>query len=493
MLRKNNNFVVDAGTQLSPKKKRKSAPSQEALGLPQRKDEEESYLESKVFGGENLLLDTLLEKRLTSQHTEVKDSEIIKEGLLEEERPKPVWQDEDDSNSERNTIENKQDSDREKARQLQFERALGPRPLWALLKSERLQEQSDSDDESEEETFIPLTRRTGTYLTSSASLPKGHLDFQICNDANISRRNKKFVSSVEFHKTAQVILVAGYDQTLSLFQVDGKQNAAIQSIFLENFPIYSAHFSADGNEVIMSSEFKWFYSFDMMTGKVHKIPQIKGVPERSFPLFRVSPDGKLLAFRGKCGNIYLVSAKSKEYISTFKGNGRMMDLCFSSDGSRLFSVGDECKVYVWDVNNRRCVHMFEDDGCTLGTSISASDNGQYIAVGSDSGIVNLYDQGCFEKTRPTPLKIIKNLTTNVTATKFAPSNEILGIASRLESNAVKMIHLPSYEAFPNFGDSKLNFVRCATAIDFSPNSGYLCLGSSKERALLFRLKHYSSY
>lgn len=71
MLRKNNNFVVDAGRHLSPKKKRKSAPSQEALGLPQRKDEEESYLESKVFGGENLLLDTLLEKRLTSQHTEV--------------------------------------------------------------------------------------------------------------------------------------------------------------------------------------------------------------------------------------------------------------------------------------------------------------------------------------------------------------------------------------------------------------------------------------
>lgn len=63
---------------------------------------------------------------------------------------------------------------------------------------------------------------------------------------------------------------------------------------------------------------------------------------------------------------------------------------------------------------------------------------------SDSGIVNLYDQGCFEKTRPTPLKIIKNLTTNVTTTKFAPSNEILGIASRLESNAVKMVRLVSY-------------------------------------------------
>lgn len=59
-------------------------------------------------------------------------------------------------------------------------------------------------------------------------------------------------------------------------QVDGKQNAKIQSIFLENFPIFSAHFSTDGNEVIMSSEFKWFYSFDMMTGKVIRIPQIKG-------------------------------------------------------------------------------------------------------------------------------------------------------------------------------------------------------------------------
>lgn len=30
---------------------------------------------------------------------------------------------------------------------------------------------------------------------------------------------QKIVTAVEFHKTAQVILVAGYDQTLNLFQV----------------------------------------------------------------------------------------------------------------------------------------------------------------------------------------------------------------------------------------------------------------------------------
>ena len=77
---------------------------------------------------------------------------------------------------------------------------------------------------------------------------------------------------MEFHPTAQVILTAGMDNTLGLFQIDGKQNPKIQSVFLEKFPISTAHFSRDGKEVILGSQRrKSFYHYDMIAGKVNQV------------------------------------------------------------------------------------------------------------------------------------------------------------------------------------------------------------------------------
>lgn len=44
------------------------------------------------------------------------------------------------------------------------------------------------------------------------------------------------------------------------------------------------------------------------------------------------------------------------------------------------STGDG-EVYVWDMNTRRCVHKFRDEGCLKSTTLSASKDGQYLACG----------------------------------------------------------------------------------------------------------------
>lgn len=44
------------------------------------------------------------------------------------------------------------------------------------------------------------------------------------------------------------------------------------------------------------------------------------------------------------------------------------------------SAGDG-EVYVWDMNTRRCVHKFMDEGCLKSTTLSASRDGQYLACG----------------------------------------------------------------------------------------------------------------
>lgn len=61
------------------------------------------------------------------------------------------------------------------------------------------------------------------------------------------------------------------------FKVDGITNPQIQSIHLEDFPIYKARFSAEGEQVIATSiHNKLFYIYDMMEGKIIPINHIRG-------------------------------------------------------------------------------------------------------------------------------------------------------------------------------------------------------------------------
>jgi len=59
-------------------------------------------------------------------------------------------------------------------------------------------------------------------------------------------------------------------------QVDGKNNPKIQSVFLKNYPIFSAHFTCDGREVVMGSQHKNFHYYDMIAGKIITVPKIQG-------------------------------------------------------------------------------------------------------------------------------------------------------------------------------------------------------------------------
>ncbi|VDI39498.1 U3 small nucleolar RNA-associated protein 18 [Mytilus galloprovincialis] len=278
-----------------------------------------------------------------------------------------------------------------------------------------------------------------------------------------------------------------------IFQVDGKNNPKIQSIFLENYPIYSAHFSANGEEVIMGSKHKGFHYYDMMVGKMISVPPVKGLGEVNMKRFVVSPDGRFIAFIGSYGNIHLLSAKSKEWIFTQKMNGSVGGVCFSQDGSTMYSYGDDGDVYIWDMKTRDCIHRFIDDGCTKGMSIAVSHDHNFLACGSYSGVVNIYEPSvCLKSRSPKPLKALLNLTTPCTNLVFNSTSEILAMCSDSAERAVKLVHVPSQTVFSNFPDRLDAKLRIPLCMDFSRNSGYFTVGTNKGLALLYRYSFYSS-
>ncbi|XP_022086184.1 U3 small nucleolar RNA-associated protein 18 homolog [Acanthaster planci] len=463
------------------------------LGMPsQKQDSEEAFLEKFVLGGQESFVENL------------ERGEKKRISVLDAEQRKPAWEDDEDehytssnqnSNRERTALPVNTGAVFSNSRKAQFEKVVGTTPSWAQLKSSR-KRTSESEDESgsdkeEEDKFL---RRTGDFLTTSELLPKSFLKVRKVTNANKEQYTKGRLSALEFHPTSQVVLTAGEDQSLHIFQVDGQNNPKIQSVAIEQFPITNAHFSADGTEVIVSSRSRWYYVYDMIAGKLERMSFLREYHERQ-PLcrFTVAPDGSFIAFQGLYGFIHLVSAKNKELICSLKMNGSVSSLAFSGDGSKLFSFGDDGEVYIWDMKTRDCIHKFVDDGCIKGTTISVSRDGQYLACGSSSGVVNIYDSSqCLTATRPKPLKAVMNLTTSVTAAKFNCNSEILGVTSFHTQGAVKLIHLPDCHVFANF-PLKSDSIGLPVLLDFSPSSGYMAVGNSRGKALLYRLGHYKNY
>jgi U3 small nucleolar RNA-associated protein 18 len=96
---------------------------------------------------------------------------------------------------------------------------------------------------------------------------------------------------------------------------------------------------------------------------------------------------------------------------------------------------------------------------------------RWVAVGSSSGVVNIYDRRAWCEHDPSvdsakldsnngipkapkPLRALQNLTTPTSHLTFSPDGQILAMASRWKNNAMRLVHLPSATVFKNWPTEK---------------------------------------
>uniref|UniRef100_A0A8C1UXN0 U3 small nucleolar RNA-associated protein 18 homolog n=1 Tax=Cyprinus carpio TaxID=7962 RepID=A0A8C1UXN0_CYPCA len=404
-----------------------------------------------------------------------------------------VWEDEDDELDEevdmthrfrrdfkKSEAENKMTKQRLQQRlKEQFQKAMGGTPNWAEVTAKR-KAGTEDEDEGEE-----LMRRTGDFIGSSDSLPKGIIKMKKCLNANSESPCGDQLSSVQFHPSAQIVMTAGLDHSLSLFQVDGKSNPKIQTIHLENYPVNKALFSADGEHIVATGlRNKLFYIYDMMEGKVIPVCGVRGLNEQRVSDFQVSPDGKYLLLSGSSGYLHLMTTKVQYLLVMSAVIQKILCVCVTEEG----------EVFIWDVQSSKCLKKFADDGCVRGTSLALSRDGLYLACGSQSGVVNIYSQkDCLHTLEPRPLKAVMNLVTAATSLCFNSTSEILAIASRADDEANRLVHLPSFTVFSNFPRFQKKTIFRTRCLDFSPRSGFYTVANNKGNALLFRLLHYTDF
>lgn len=465
------------------KGKRKLLPMGETLNASN--DEELKYLEKIVLGTGSEIFD-----KSDSDSSDNEDS-VKKKLCTSIEEKKPAWEDDDDNFTfdQAVSLQNRKintgvtgNKKYQEVIKKQYQEVMGV-PKWVETKVENL---------TPVDKFLSTC---GNFIKKPDYLNKDSIVMKKLKNLNIETNIEgSFIHLLKFHPKSTVAMIGGSSGVVSIVQVDGKVNTKLHSIQFKRFPISCGSILRSGNELLIGSPVnKFFYSHDLISGKSMRVDNNKAVELNNTKIFCVSPKDDVIAVCGNTGTIILLTVNSKELIDTLQMNCNTTSLCFNNDGSILYSHGDDGEIYMWDMHSRRCIKKFYDDGCLKGTCVSASNNNQFIASGSSSGVVNVYNHDKVKSNDlVTPFKAFYNLVTPVTSVLFNSSSEVLAIASGYKETAVKLVHCPSMTVFSNFPDFKSK-IKKPLCLDFSVNSGYFGVGDNNGAAHLFRLKHYGNY
>ena len=126
-------------------------------------------------------------------------------------------------------------------------------------------------------------RHGGAGGVSSKKTGYHRLAVERKRDANVAARSQAVVQVAAFHDSCpkQLLLTAGFDQTLRLFDLDGEANELVASVRFLDMPVKSAVFS--GDDVFCSGRRNWLYVFDLESQSVSKVLCGKGGLQRRGP------------------------------------------------------------------------------------------------------------------------------------------------------------------------------------------------------------------
>ncbi|WVQ70415.1 uncharacterized protein L199_008642 [Kwoniella botswanensis] len=400
----------------------------------------------------------------------------------------------------------------------QFER-LHPPPQWAKQRTSIGTPSLSSLLTSTKSFIAPSIAIDGQ---KRPPLPQGNIDLQRVRNANqqnptTGKReaadSNGGIVDIAWHPSERVgvMAVAGGDRRVRFFNIDGHTNPTLMTLHIPSLPISRSTFHPSGSSLLLVGNRPYYYTYDLTSQRCLRSSKTlfgsMDTPSSPNTLHRhaFSPDGTLLAVAGRRGLISIHDWPSGGVVAELRSGrgGYTADLTWSQNGRELNVLGgrDGAEVEVWDIAERRMVRRWRDDRALGGTLMRNSRDGNYTAIGSTTGIVNIYNSTSlaspssstskFTEFSPEPYKSLEQLTTSITSMAFHPSNEVLVTASEAKKDLLKMYHLPSGTAFSNWPTPATPLGRI-TSVGFSPSGEYLSVGNQRGTVLLWSVRHYTS-
>ena len=204
--------------------------------------------------------------------------------------------------------------------------------------------------------------------------------------------HEDLVTSVNISPDGQRIASASHDNTVKLWQHDGKWLSTFEE---HRNKVNSVSFSPDGKLIASASDDKTVKVWQPHDPKVVKNCKghIKGVKSVSF-----SPNGKIIASVGKDNTVRLWGLEGEDCknLKSLNSGDSVYGVSFSPD-SQLIAVASENTITLWSINGTRLVN-FERFGSKYvsfspdGKSIAANNNGEIFVW--DFDLDKLIKRGC---------------------------------------------------------------------------------------------------
>ncbi|KAG5417946.1 UTP18 [Candida metapsilosis] len=409
----------------------------------------------------------------------------------------------------------------------QFEK-IYPRPAWVDKLAQDDDEEDDEETNSSDDDIVlddeegnqdqvngketaalsKLLSSTHQFIVTKQLklISPSRISITRLKDANYQKLSKGAIQAISFHPTHPILLTAGFDKTIRLYQIDGKTNNFITSYFLKNCPIMHSQFfpQADRNIIYAAGRRKYMNKVNLNTGEIEKISRMYGHEQvqKSFESFKISPAGSFIGLIGNSGWFNLINGTTGQWIKGFKVEGTVVDFDFAFDESFVVVVNSAGDVWEFELKGKlssksenKILRKWSDDGGIGITKIKLGgrNNSRWLAIGSNTGVVNLYDRQNFNSTtattQPKPFKTVENLVTSISSLVFNPDGQLLAIASRGKRDAFKLVHLPSGSVYSNWPTSGTPLGKVTSAV-FSPNNEILAIGNEAGKVTLWRLNHY---
>ena len=334
--------------------------------------------------------------------------------------------------------------------------------------------------------FLAQNQTYNITNEKSKLLNPEHLNIDRLVDANISKLSKSSIQSMSFHPKQPLLLTGGFDRTLRVYHIDGKNNSLITSLHLRQSPVQNCVFLKNPDSglttILSGGRRKYMFKWSIDLGVIEKVTRMYGheIRQRSFEHFKASRDGRFIALAGNGGWVNILSVATAQWVHGFKVEGTLMDFEFTSD--RLIVVNQAGEIWEFNMSNYNIVTRWTDVTGIGITRIRVSPNNRFLAVGSNTGFVNVYDR--LKDNRL--LKSIDNLTTTISSLEFSHDSQVLCIASRAKRDALRLVHLPSCNVFKNWPTSVTPLGK-VTSVAFAPSGGFLATGNEQGKIRLWKL------
>lgn len=412
---------------------------------------------------------------------------------------------------------------------------LNPAPAWAKQTDGRPSKRrrrssaasrssSDSDGDSDsdvsaqplEEFLRDVKQLAGLGSSKKRKLRPEVIDIQRTRD--ISDKHKSSVECLSFHPEYPVLLSASTASILYLHHIAPEAqptpNPQLTSVQAKQVDVRRAEFLyPQGDKIFFGGRRKYFHHWDLPSGIVQKTTQITGhrLEHKTMERFKLSPCGRYMAIiastRKGGGIINILSVASMQWIAAARLSSRhgIADFAWWSTGNGMTILGRDGQVGEYSMDTKSFVGLWYDDGCVGGIVIGLGGHGgpaalgedRWVAVGSNSGITNIYDRSVLiasqtgdelvVKERPTPTRTFEQLITPVTVLTFSPDGQLLAFGSREKKDALRLVHLPSCTIYRNWPTEQTPLGRI-TCVAFGRESDLLAVGNDSGKIRLWHIR-----